>query len=143
MLLLFLGMAILHEGNYERTIAYLEESRTLFRKVGDTRRITVCHSYLWMATLAQGDQERAEAMLEENLHLLQRLGIEPQIYYGLLESAVMAALRERPARAARLWGAAEALREVIGLSPPLWDHAPTDFEVHLTAARSQLVNAAS
>jgi predicted ATPase/DNA-binding CsgD family transcriptional regulator len=143
MSLLFLGMALLHEGDYERTIAYLEESRTLFQKVGDTRRITMCHSYLWMATLAQGDQERAEALLKENLHLLQRLGIEPQIYYGLLESAVMAALREQPARAARLWGAAEALREVIGLSLPLWDHAPTDFEVHLTAARSQLVNAAS
>lgn len=143
MLLLFLGMVTLHEGNYERTVALLDESLALFRKLGDTRRMTMCHSYLWMATLAQGNQERAAALLKENLHLLRRLGLKPQIFYGLLESAVMAAVREQPARAARLWGAAEALREVIGLALPLWDHAPTGYEGQLAAVRAQLGNGAS
>jgi DNA-binding NarL/FixJ family response regulator len=57
-------------------------------------------------------------------------------------SAVVAALDKRPARAARLQGAAEALREAISLSLLLWDHTPTDYEDQLAAARSQLGEAA-
>ena len=53
-------------------------------------------------------------------------------------AVVVAALGKSPARAARLRGAAEALREAINLSLSLWDHTPTDFEGQLAAARSQL-----
>jgi predicted ATPase/DNA-binding CsgD family transcriptional regulator len=143
-LLVFLGMAALYEGDHERAVELLEESMESFRDLGDTQRATICVTYLWMAALERGDPERAAALLEEDLRRLQRLEIKPQIqvYDSLMGLAVVAALSRRPARAARLWGAAEAVREAISLSLLLWDHMPTDYEGHLTAARSQLDEAA-
>lgn len=143
-LLVFLGMAALHEGDHQRAVALLEESMATFRDLGDTQRVTICVTYLWMAALEGGDLERAAALLEEDLRRLQRLEIQPQIqiYDDLMGSAVVDALGGRPARAARLRGAAEALREAISLSLSLWDHTPTDYEDQLAAARSQLDEAA-
>jgi non-specific serine/threonine protein kinase len=137
-LVVFLGMAALYEGDHERAAALLEESMVSFREMGDMQRVTLCITHLWMAELEGGDRERAAALVEENLRLLQRLGIKPRIYNDLLGSAVLAALDGRPARATRLWGAAEALRESIGLAIVLWDHVPTDYEGQLAAARSRL-----
>jgi predicted ATPase/DNA-binding CsgD family transcriptional regulator len=143
-LLVFLGMAALYEGDHERAVALLEESMTSFRDLGDTQRIALCVTYLWMAALEGGDHERAAALLDEDLRRLQRLEVQPQIqiYDDLMGSAVVAALGKRPARAARLRGAAEALREAISLSLFLWDHTPTNYEDQLAAARSQLDEAA-
>ena len=52
--------------------------------------------------------------------------------------AAIDALEGRPARAARLWVAAEALREEIGLALVLWDHTVTDYEAILADARGRL-----
>jgi len=134
----FLGMASLYEGDPERAVALLGESMATFRELEDVQRVTLCVTHLWMAELEGGDLARAEALLEENLRLLQRLGIKPRIYNDLLGSALVAALKGQPARAVRLWAAAEALREAIGLAIVLWDHAPTDYEAQLVALRPQL-----
>ena len=48
----------------------------------------------------------------------------------------MAALAEKPGRAARLWGAAERLRQAIGCRPA--PAARTTYERALAAARAQL-----
>ena len=52
--------------------------------------------------------------------------------------AAIDALEGRPARAARLWVAAETLREEIGLALVLWDHTVTDYEAILADARGKL-----
>jgi DNA-binding CsgD family transcriptional regulator len=140
-LLFFLGMVALYEGDAERSTAVLEEGLASFRELGDTGGVYACRTYLWMAALERGDRERAAALLEEDLRVLRsRLGTEPQlqVFDDLLGSAVVAALRGEAARAARLWGAAEALREIIGVPLPLWEHVPTDHERHLAVVRSQL-----
>jgi DNA-binding CsgD family transcriptional regulator len=137
-LLVFLGMAALYKGDYKSAASLLEESMASFRELGDTQRVTLCVTHLWMAELEAGNRERAATLVGENLRLLQRLGIKPRIYNDLLGSALLAALGDQPARAARLWGAAEALRETIGLAIVLWDHVPTDYEGHLAATRSLL-----
>jgi DNA-binding SARP family transcriptional activator len=51
------------------------------------------------------------------------------------------ALREKPVRAARLWGAAEALREQMGMSLSHFDLAASGYEQDLAAARSTLSEA--
>ncbi len=139
-LLVFLGMAALYEGDPERAAALLEESMAYFRDPGDVQRATICLTYLWMTALEDGDHKRAATLLEEDFRRLQRLEIKPQIqvYDGLMGLAVVAALGGRSARVARLSGAAEALREAIGLSLSLWDHTPSDYEAILAAARSRL-----
>ncbi len=50
----------------------------------------------------------------------------------------MAALRGRPVRATRLWGAAEALREHMGMSLSYFDLAHSGYEQDLASARSSL-----
>jgi hypothetical protein len=47
-------------------------------------------------------------------------------------------MRSRPVRAARLWGAAEALREREGLSLSKFDRANSGYERDLALVRSAL-----
>ena len=62
--------------------------------------------------------------------------------YGLRGMACVVALQGDAARAARLWGAAEALSEAIGLPLSHLDRSHPDYEGLLSAARSQLDEAA-
>jgi predicted ATPase/DNA-binding CsgD family transcriptional regulator len=164
-MLVFLGMVALYEGSPERAVALLEESLDLFRELESGPHVATEHQqegsahipddatelstaielvagqaqeYLWLAVLEQGDYERTRALLEAELRLSQKLGNKPKISYCLLGLAVVAALQGLPARAARLWGAAEGLREDIGLALVLWDHTPTDYQALLMGMRSQL-----
>jgi len=139
-LLLLMGMAALYEGDHARAVALLEESIASFRDLGDIQRAAVCLTYLWMAALEGGHPERVAVLLKDEFRRLQEQEIKPQIqiYDGLMGLAVVAAREGRPARAARLGGAAETIREAISLSILLWDHTPTDYEAQLAAARSRL-----
>jgi hypothetical protein len=69
---------------------------------------------------------------------LQELRDKAGTSYGLLGMAGVAALRGETVRAARLWGATEALREAIGLPVTQFDRAHYEYEGYLTAARSRL-----
>jgi predicted ATPase/DNA-binding CsgD family transcriptional regulator len=154
-LLVFLGMVELYEGDLERAITLLQESLDLFENLrnephavpeqeGAELSTSVdlvagqAQEYLWLTVMEQGDHRRATALLEEELSVSLELGNKPKISYCLLGLAAVAALQKRPARAVRLWVAAETLREGIGLGLPLWDHTPTDYEAVLAATRSQL-----
>jgi DNA-binding CsgD family transcriptional regulator/tetratricopeptide (TPR) repeat protein len=138
-LLIFLGMVALDESDYEQMVALLEEGLDLSRDLEDVRGIVPCLNVLGLGLLKQGNYERAALLLEECLYLTARrirhmLGTG----YGMLGLAGVAALRGEPARAARLWGAAEALREVTGQPLAPYDHSNYDYEGYLEAARSQL-----
>jgi predicted ATPase/DNA-binding CsgD family transcriptional regulator len=136
-LLVFLALAGL-DGDHERVLALFEESLALFRELEDKLGIAMCLTGLGMAALERSDHERAAAPIEENLRLMEGLGDKVGISYGLLGSAGVAALRRQPARAARLWGAAEALREVIGLHLSPFERLHYNYDGHLADARSRL-----
>jgi predicted ATPase/DNA-binding CsgD family transcriptional regulator len=159
-LLVFLGMVALYEGDVDRAVTLLEESLDLFRELGnvppaghrpkgedeqDMKLSTAielvagqAQEYLWLSALERRDLVAATALIEDELRLLRELGNKPKISYCLLGLAAIAASRGHPDRAARLWVAAEALREEIGLSLVLWDHAVTDYKALLADTRSQL-----
>jgi predicted ATPase/DNA-binding CsgD family transcriptional regulator len=138
-LLLALGLATRDEGDHEEAERLFLESVALHRELGDKRGTTMCLSVLGVATLEQGDYERAALHEEEFLRELRDTKEKVGIVYGLMVMAGVAVLRgEPPARAARLWGAEEALREAIAFPALPYDRAHYDYEGYQTAARSRM-----
>lgn len=110
-----LAGAALLVGDRERAQALAEESLGLARKTGDPRRAAEALRVLAEAALDAGDDEAARAHYAEGLLTLRTLGELPPVIAACLEG--LAAL-SAPERAARLLGAAAALREAIGAPLP-------------------------
>ena len=138
-LLMALGLAAHDEGDHERVEALLGESLALLRELGDRRGAYMCLSIMGTAALERGDPERAALYEEEVLPMLRETKEKAGIVYGLMIMAGVAISRDdSPARAARLWGAEEVLREAIAYPVSLYDRAHYDYEGYQTAARSRM-----
>ena len=138
-LTMFLGLAALYEGDYERSGALARESLAIYRELGDTRGVFMCHIGLGYGELVKGDPEPAAALLEEALRLLRGSEDKFCLAYGFFGLAAVAEAQAEPARAARLWGATEALREEIGVdSLSHWELHTYDYEGRVSAARNML-----
>jgi non-specific serine/threonine protein kinase len=88
------------------------------------------------------DIGRARDIVQQGLESAREVGDKPGTSFALLMAASLAGGRGGPARAARLWGAAEALREAIGISLGDQDPFDYDYEGRVAAARAQLEEAA-
>jgi non-specific serine/threonine protein kinase len=135
----FLGLSALYEGDYERSGALSRESLAIYQELGDKRGISLCYIDLGFIELIRGNHEQAEPLLEESLRVLQGSEDKFCLAYGIFGLAAVAGARAQPRRAARLWGAAEALREQIGVVSltHLELHA-YDYEGRVSAARNML-----
>jgi len=83
----------------------------------------------------RGDIRAARALHTESLTIRRKLG-DKGGYPWSLEAFARLSAPVDPERAARLWGAAEALRESLGL--PLPPNEREDYDRHRTAAREAL-----
>jgi len=95
--------------------------------MGDLRSIAQGCEDLGVVALTRSDLDRAAVSLKESIALSLEVGQSELVASGLMGLGVVTA-REQPMRAARHFGAAEALREVVGVTiwPPrrkLCDHA--------------------
>jgi hypothetical protein len=95
------------------------ESLALRRELGDQQGIAVSLNNLGLVAEKQGEYARAVALLRESLQLSSDIGARDMAAEGLEGLAWSVVAQGQPDRAARLGGAAEALREVLGvpLSP--------------------------
>ncbi|HET8627272.1 MAG TPA: LuxR C-terminal-related transcriptional regulator [Thermomicrobiales bacterium] len=111
-----LGVATEGQGDYARAAARYEESVALFRDLGDEQGVAHGLANLGQAVEEQGDRARAAALYAESLALFHLLGERWPLARALTVLARAAAGRgpAGAARAARLFGAAEALRAAIG-----------------------------
>jgi predicted ATPase/DNA-binding SARP family transcriptional activator/DNA-binding CsgD family transcriptional regulator len=135
-LLHFLAMAALDAGDLEQALALPAQSLRLHRELEDIRGTAMSLTALGMITLEADETERAEGFFVEGLKLLRRMGEKMGIAYCLLGLAGVAGEQARPERAARLWGAAEALRENIGMDLSPFDRTHSRYEERLASARS-------
>jgi len=101
---------------------------------GDHERATALNAEA--AALLRGDDEQARDLLKESLALSGELGDGLNAAESLDGLACTAAARGEAGRAARLFGAAEALREAMGI--PLPSAARALREPYTRAARSRL-----
>jgi len=129
-----IGYAALLRRDYERAIARFEESLALYQDMGSTLGSGNMLTRLGRALLEQGDHARAWTALTEGLRLTRQAGNWWYIAECLETMAAATAAGGEPMRAARLWGATEALR--ASLAAPLPPVEQPLYERHIAAARA-------
>ena len=107
----------------------------LLRETRDVHGMMAC--LINLAAL-RDDYEEVSALLLENLRMARESGYKLAIQYSLVGLGFVAASRGRPVRAARLWGAAEAVKEAFGIKATPLARSVTDYEARMSAARSRL-----
>ena len=114
-----LGRVDLLQGDYDRAAALLEEGLVLARAVKDTWSVSVVLTNLGRVRLLRDDASAARGLFADGLRLARDRNdrrVAAELVQGL---AAVLAREGRQAEAARLLGAADALRETTGaaLSP--------------------------
>jgi non-specific serine/threonine protein kinase len=127
-------MAIL--GDYERAESLFEEAVAAFREFGAKYGLGPSLQNLAGMRLRRGDHEQAASLVHESIEIAQEIGDQATMASCLERVARLATAQERFDRAARLFGAADALREASGLPRSHADLA--SLELELDAARRQL-----
>jgi len=114
-LFVFLVWSAMDECDYERAATLALKNLALNQEVGNTQGISFDLISLGMIAWIRGDYKRAVATFHENLCLWQKL-TDTACGISLLGLAGVAVQGGESARAARLWGAAEALKESTGIA---------------------------
>jgi non-specific serine/threonine protein kinase len=128
-----LGDVAYHEGDYPIARALHEESAAIFRDLGDRPALATSLSNLGDVACTQCDYNSARAFHEESLEIQRAQGDRARIAPALEGLAKVAVAFSMPGRAARLWGAAERLREDIGAPKSPSERPPYDRAI--SAAR--------
>ncbi len=136
-----LGSVARGRGDLPRATALLEESLALFTGLSYERGMGLALHALGLVAWSRGAAARAAALLGESLALLRRRGPwTPLAVVEALEALALATGEAQPARAARLLGAAAALRQGMGAPLPPVEHAA--HERLLAGLRARLGDAA-
>ncbi len=140
--LLLLSYISIDLKEYDRARSLAEEAVNPFRKIGDKWTIAYSLTDLADVVLLQGDAEATYMLVKESLALSIELDFRGMIAVSLEQLAAVATLREQPEVAARLWGAAEALREINAIPLYLQGVVLPNYQRMVAAVRNQLGNEA-
>ncbi len=132
-----LGHAAQLRGDYQRAAELHQESLAIFRSLGDQNvGLPWAYHSLGETALGLGRLDEAARYLAQGLTISRRLSDQACIAWCLAGLGSVASLDEEPERAARLWGAAEALRQKIGCRTA--PAARATYERAVALARAQL-----
>jgi predicted ATPase/predicted Ser/Thr protein kinase len=109
-----LGAIAWAEADFAAAGPLYEEACRFAREAGDADLMVVTLTGVGWVSLTLGDLEVARARLAECVRLVRELGAKLRGAYALEAAAALAKTRGEAGRAARLYGAAEALRESLG-----------------------------
>jgi predicted ATPase/class 3 adenylate cyclase/DNA-binding CsgD family transcriptional regulator len=128
-----LGQLELNQRDLRSARSHLEEALVLRRGIGDGWGIAWgLYSLFWVA-FEEGDYAAAQALILESLAILRQSDDKEFIASGVEALAGVVSVQGNPVWAARLWGAAEALRKAIRAPIPPVNHAR--YESLVAAAR--------
>ena len=127
-------------GQYPAARQFLESSLSMVRELGDKWNIAYAQLKLGYVAVALGDYDMARSWFKQSFilqdQMADRLGI-----VGILEGlAALATAEGEAARAARLWGASEVIREEI--QAPIFPTNRPLYDDYVAAARATLGNVA-
>jgi predicted ATPase/DNA-binding XRE family transcriptional regulator len=111
-----LGAATLVAGHLDRATALFEEAVRLYQERGDAVFVARARQHLGYISLRQGDFARAETIFAESLHALAALDEKSGVADGLEAVAATRAATGHTHQAGVLIGAADSLREQIGVA---------------------------
>jgi non-specific serine/threonine protein kinase len=127
-------MAAYGQGDLARAEENLEEALALYHTFPDPFGTALTLGYRGLVACDRGDHAGAAARFAASLPLWQEMGNRENQAEWLAGVATLAAARGEPEQAARLFGAAEALRDTLGHAFTLPERAA--FERGRNAARS-------
>ena len=107
-----LGHVAMARKDFKQAEMFFEESSRFYKEINMFG--AQGWELLGEVALQKGDLRQAASHYKESLALNWEMGIERIVGADLYDLARVAAARKQPERAARLWGAAEALWESIG-----------------------------
>jgi predicted ATPase/DNA-binding CsgD family transcriptional regulator len=134
-----LGEITFYQGDMTTARLLFEKTCAFYREVGNEAQLAWTLSLLAKVIAAQGDLAAARAFYEESL--IRGKGVNSHLSFldtppALEGLAAVVAAQEEPTWAARLWGTAEAQREVYSIPlPPVYR---ADYEQAVAATRTQL-----
>ncbi len=135
-----LGSMALERGDYDTAKPLYEQSLQMMKELGSKSDIANSFSILGSIELKQANHPVADAMIKESLALRAELSDRVGIADSLGRLAHLATEQGEMARAARLFGAAEALRQFVGV--PLEPIESADYEYYEAAARANISESA-
>jgi predicted ATPase/DNA-binding CsgD family transcriptional regulator len=131
-----LGQLALGQGDLATAHNEVEESVVLYKEMGHRHGTAESLSAFGKVLAAEGDYPAAQELYEESLALLGELGERWMIARGLVGLGEVVAAGHKLAWAAQLWGAADTLRDALGIPiPPV---ELTEYERSLSATRVHL-----
>ena len=133
------GLAWCGQNDYAAARSCFDEAIVVGREVGHKPAIAAALDGLGVLAYGRGDYEVAQTRYMESLGIWEDVGYKPAIASCLEGLARVACMQGHPMRMARLFGAAETLREAIGIPLPPVDQA--QYKHHCEAGRAQLDNA--
>lgn len=131
-----LGVVAHAQCDYAAARSLYAESLAIRRALGDRSGIATSLVNLGFAASDQGDYPSAQALFAESLLAFQELGYRRGLADVLEALAYVGLTPADPARAARIWGAAERLRERIGA--PLPPNERERYDGRVATARAAL-----
>jgi predicted ATPase/DNA-binding SARP family transcriptional activator/DNA-binding CsgD family transcriptional regulator len=138
-ILVFAGLEALHlRGDWDEAVALHEEALALYREMGDKRGITICLIDLGLMLVALEQHTRGTVLLRELMQVSRELDDKLTSQYSFFGLACVADSEGHAARAARLWGVSEAIREAAGIRLTSLALSVMRYESRLTEARARL-----
>jgi predicted ATPase/class 3 adenylate cyclase len=111
-----LGYAATLARDYTEAVIPLNEAVNLFTEIGETTWTAVAFRYLGLLALLEGNIDQAEPLLRTSFAEGREQAPQHDVAYWIDELAAVAAAKGDTLRAAKLWGAADALFKLFGLT---------------------------
>ena len=131
-----LGLVAAARGDYATARSHLEQSAVMRRRLGDKIYLTYSLGWLALVAVRLGDLAAARAALEEGVAVRRALGDEGGLAASFQGLAALAAAEGKAVKAARLFGAAEKVRERVGANLP--NSELVEYHHNVAVARAQL-----
>jgi len=130
------GQVALGQGDLVTARSLAEKSVVLYKEMGHRHGTAESLSAFGKVLAAEADYAAARTQYEDSLEICCALGAKWIIATCLLGLGEVVAAQRQLAWAAQLWGAADALRDALGVPIPPFELA--DYERSLSAARVHL-----